>query len=179
MQRTVVVCVSILGLGWASAHAQQTQELPKPGPEHERLGFFAGHWKFEGEMKEGPMGPGGKVTMSDRCEWFDGGFGLVCHSEGESPMGHAKGLGIMTYSPAKRAYTYYGIDSMGYSDYATGQVEGDTWTYSSAGEMEGKKIQTRVTIREISPTSYKFKYEMSVDGGSWVTSVEGIETKVE
>jgi len=177
--RTIVVSwLSILGLGWGAAQAQQTQELPQPGPEHQRLGYFAGQWRFEGEMKEGPMGPGGQVTMSDRCEWFDGGFALVCHTEGQTPMGPAKGMGIMTYSPAKRAYTYYGIDSMGFSDYATGQVEGDTWTYSSESEMEGKPIRTRVTIQEASPTAYRFKFELSVDGGPWVTTVEGTETKM-
>ncbi|HEX9637557.1 MAG TPA: hypothetical protein VGB99_08495, partial [Acidobacteriota bacterium] len=73
MRKYGAALVSILSLGMAAAQAQQTQQPPQPGPEHQRLGYFAGQWRFEGEMKEGPMGPGGPVTMSDRCEWFDGG----------------------------------------------------------------------------------------------------------
>ena len=66
--------------------AQNPPAPPKPGPAQEKLAYFAGRWTSAGEMKPGPMGPGGKVSGTDVCEWFEGGFNLVCRSEGTSPM---------------------------------------------------------------------------------------------
>src|SRR6185369_10853252 len=73
----IVVSVS------AQFAAAQAPPAPKPGPENERLGFFVGKWTGTGEMKPGPMGPGGKMTTTDDCEWFEGHFSVVCHSAGE------------------------------------------------------------------------------------------------
>src|ERR687894_2577906 len=87
-----------LTIGSIQVAAAQGQQPPKPGPEHKRLGFFVGTWKGEGEMKPGPMGPGGKMTSTDTCEWFEGRFAVVCRYEGKGPMGPSKGLGILGYS---------------------------------------------------------------------------------
>lgn len=32
----------------AVATVALAQEMPKPGSEHEKLGYFAGEWEFEG-----------------------------------------------------------------------------------------------------------------------------------
>src|SRR5688500_18254741 len=86
----IVCAVSIvlvqLGLG---AQAPQPQ---KPGPEHQRLAYFVGTWTGDGEMKPGPFGPGGKMSSKDTCEWFEGGFVVVCRGDGKSPMGPIKNL---------------------------------------------------------------------------------------
>src|SRR5262245_33294027 len=60
---------------------------PKPGTEQKRIGYFAGHWNFQGEAKPSPMGPGGKISATETCDWFAGGFQLVCRSKGTGPMG--------------------------------------------------------------------------------------------
>src|ERR671936_650243 len=107
MTRTIVrlvACTATLAFSQLIAGAQ-APPAPKPGPEHQRLGYFVGKWTGEGEMKPGPMGPGGKMTSSDNCEWFDGHFAVICHSEGKSPMGSFKGIGILSYSPEEKAYT--------------------------------------------------------------------------
>src|SRR5215510_1218484 len=69
---------------------------PKPTAEHKRLGYFVGTWHTEGEMKPGPMGPGGKTTATDRCSWFEGGFAVVCQSDGTSVGAPMKGIGILS-----------------------------------------------------------------------------------
>ena len=56
----------------------QAPPAPKPGPEHQKLAYFVGTWTNEGEMKPSPMGPGGKITGKDTCEWFEGGFSVIC-----------------------------------------------------------------------------------------------------
>ena len=59
-------------------------------------------------MKPGPMGPGGKMTSTDNCEWFEGHYSVVCRSEAKTPMGANKSIGILGYNTEEKVYTYYG-----------------------------------------------------------------------
>jgi len=173
---TAFAVMSAAGLQFAAAEAQQA---PKPGPEHARLAYFVGKWTAEGEMKPGPMGPGGKMTTSDNCEWFEGHYSVICHSEGTTPTGPTKSIGILGYSPEEKVYTYYGVDnsSMTMASVPKGTLKGDTWTYTDAGTMGGKKYKSRVIIRELSPTSYSFKMDMQGPDGKWMPMMETRNTK--
>ena len=163
----------------AVAAAQGSQQPLKPGPEHQRLGYFVGKWTSEGEMKASPMGPGGKVTMTDTCEWFDGRFAVVCHSEGKTPMGPSKTIGIMSYSPEEKVYTYYAADNSGMTmaSVPRGTVQGSTWSYTDESLMGGTKVKSRVTIKEVSPTSYTFSMDMQGPDGKWAPLMESKSTK--
>jgi hypothetical protein len=168
--------VSLLGVLSASA-AEHT--APKPGPEHQRLGYFVGTWTTEGEMKPSEMGPGGKITSVDKCEWFQGGFSVICHSEGKSPMGPSKSIGILGYSTEERVYTYSGVDNSGMTmtTVPRGTRQGDTWIYTDESMMGGKKVKSRVTIKELSPSAYAFKMDMQDPEGKWATWMESKSTK--
>ena len=154
---------------------------PKPGPEHKRLGFFVGTWNGTGEMKPGPFGPGGKIASTDRCEWFEGGFAVVCRSEGKGPTGPMKGIGILGYSIEEKAYTYYGVDntSMIMSTVPKGTVSGKTWTYTDESTAGGETIKSRVTLQEESPTAYTFRMEIEGPDGKWIPVIESRNTKVQ
>jgi hypothetical protein len=173
---TALVVVSAAGPQFA---ASQAQEAPKPGPEHKRLGYFVGKWKAEGEVKPGVMGPGGKMTATDTCEWFEGQMSVICHSEGKGPMGPSKSVGILGYNPEEKVYTYYGVDNhMSMSSIPKGKVQGDTWTYTDESMMGGKKMRSRVTIKELSPTEYTFRMEIQGPDGKWMPAMESKNTKV-
>lgn len=173
-----VSTVSLFGIGVALA---QDAGPPKPGPEHKRLGYFVGTWKTDGAMEASEMGPGGKIASVDKCAWFEGGFSVVCHSEGKSPMGPVKSIGILGYSREEKAYTYTGVDSTGMTmtSVPRGKREGDTWTYYDESMMGGEKMKSRVTIKELSPAEYTFKMDMQTPDGKWVTVMESKSTKVE
>ncbi len=158
----------------------QTPAPPKPGPETQKLAYFVGTWTSEGEMKPGPMGPGGKITGKDTCEWFQGGFSVICRSDGKSPMGPMKSIGILSYSTEEKVYTYYGTDNSGMvmTSVAKGTVQGDTWTYTDEGLMGGQKIKSRVTIKQVSPTVQTFVMEFQGADGKWVPVMESKGTKV-
>ena len=47
-----------------AAAPEKKMEAPKPGPEVKRLGYFVGSWKTDGDIKENPMMPAGKMTSS-------------------------------------------------------------------------------------------------------------------
>jgi len=171
--------ITMISVAWlvlvAAALAQM--EMPKPGPELKKLDVFAGSWTLDGDMKPGPMGPGGKITETEKCEWMDGGFFLVCHSDFKGVMGSGTGVSYMGYSNDDKAYTYREFNSWGEFDDSKGSVDGDTWTWTSDEKMNGMVMKGRFTMKVTSPTSYNFSFEMSQDGTKWTTVMDGKATK--
>ncbi len=152
-------------------------EMPKPGPELKKLDMFAGAWTLEGDMKPSAMGPGGKMTETEKCEWMEGGFFLICHVDFKGAMGSGTGLTIMGYSPDDKSYTYREFNSWGEFTDSKGSVEGDTWTWSNEEKMGGTPMKGRFIMKVNSPTSYNFSYEMAPDGTNWTRVLDGKATK--
>jgi hypothetical protein len=178
-RKFAVLGACVVSFVWLQVASMAQTPPAKPGPENERLGYFVGKWTTEGEMKPGPMGPGGKLTSSDTCEWFEGGFAVVCRGEGTTPMGPNKSLGILGYSTEEKAYTYYGVDNsmMSMTSVPRGTLTGDTWTYTDESQMGGQKVKSRVTIKELSPTAYTFTMELQGPDGKWAPLMESKSTK--
>jgi hypothetical protein len=183
MTKALRVFAACIGVSLAGLQLLAAQAAPptKPGPEQKRLGYFVGKWTTEGDAKPGPMGPGGRITSTDDCQWFEGGFSVICNSNGTTPGGPSKSIGILGYSPEEKVYTYYGIDntSMTMGSVPKGTVQGDTWIYNDEGMMGGKKAKSRVTIKELSPTAYTFKLEMQGPDGKWASVMESKSTKAQ
>ena len=62
-----------------SAPAQMP--VPKPAPELSQLDYLAGNWILDGDLKPGPMGPGGKFTSTAHAYWMEGKFFLITESK--------------------------------------------------------------------------------------------------
>lgn len=176
---TVIAMSVLLGLAGAQSLIAQGTPGPKPGPEHARLGYFVGQWKLQGEVKPSPLGPGGKLAAADSCEWFEGQFSVVCRSEGTGPWGPTKAVGILGFDPEQEAYTYYEVNNspMTIATVPKGAVQGTIWTYTDEPMMAGKRVKTRVTITEVSPSQFNFKSEMLGADGKWATTFEATATK--
>jgi hypothetical protein len=158
-------------------YAQEPQ-LPTPGPEEKAVAAFAGRWNFEGKEEAGPMGPGGPVTFTENCEMFDGGFALVCRSEGKTSMGPMERLAIMSYDRQKKAYIYYAVEKDFPPFMAIGKNTGNTWNWDTETTMGGQTMKTKVTVTLTSPTTQTFDFKISTDGGkTWVPAVSGKSTK--
>lgn len=179
--RSIVSCVAV-ATSLFGIHVPLAAEdgAPKPTAEHKRLGYFVGNWKTEGKMEPSEMGPGGKMSGVDKCTWFEGGFAVICTSEGTSTMGPTKSVGILGYSAEEKVYTYSGVDNSGMTmtSVPKGKVQGDTWTYNDESLMGGKKMKSRVVIKEVSPTEYTFKMDMQKPDGTWATTMESKSTKM-
>lgn len=174
MKTTALISAVWLFLALA---AVAQMEVPKPGPEHKKLDVLAGSWTLDGDMKPSPMGPGGKMTETEKCDWMDGGFFLVCHTDFKSSMGDGAGLSILGYSADDKAYTYREYNSWGESMESKGSVDNDTWTWTNDEKMGGTIMKGRFTMKLLSPTSYTFIFEMSQDGTKWTTVMDGKATK--
>lgn len=176
MRRFSAIVVTTLLIATAAAIAQPP--IPKPGPELKKLDYFAGSWASTGDSKPGPMGPGGPMTMTSDGKWMEGGFFIVTQSEYKSAsMGNGSGTSFLGYDPLEKVYTYDEFNSSGEVVHAKGTVDGDTWNWTSEMKMGSQTIKTRFVEKILSPTSYTFKFEMSPDGTTWNTVMDGKATK--
>jgi hypothetical protein len=155
-------------------------KAPRPGPEHQKLGYFVGKWKGQGMTHENPFMPGGKFTSTDTCEWYEGRFAVVCRSSGKGPMGPTRSLGIMGYSAEEKAYLYYAVENgpMAMATVPKGTVEGDVWTYLDESKMDGKLVKSRYVMTLTGKDSYTFAWGIQGPDGTWKTLAEGKSTRV-
>src|SRR5439155_16561925 len=94
-----LAAVTLLATGVLRA---QAPAAPKPGPEQQKLAYFAGRWTEVGVVKPGPTGPGGPMNVTSNCEWFAGGFNIVCRLLLEKKNGETRSLGILDYRTARK-----------------------------------------------------------------------------
>jgi len=156
---------------------QSFGQMPTPAPELKKLEALSGTWNSEGDMKPGPMGPGGKMTMTDKYEWMPGGFFLVLHSTFKGDMGNGTATSFMGYNSDDKQYTYDEFNSMGERTHSTGTIDGDTWTWIGDNKMGGQMMKGRFIMKVVSPTSYTYKFDVSQDGTNWTTVMDGKATK--
>jgi hypothetical protein len=152
-------------------------QMPTPAPEIKKLEAFAGTWTLDGDLKPGPMGPGGKITENETCEWMQGNFYLVCHTDFKGDMGGGTGISIMGYSTDDKAYTYREFNSWGEFTDSKGKLDGDTWSWTNDQKMGSTVMKARFTMKVASPTAYNFMFELSPDGTKWQTVMDGKATK--
>jgi hypothetical protein len=179
MKRASTIFFVLLLCGVLPSIAQNPPQPPKPGPEQKNLNFFAGNWTMSGEVKPGPMGPGGKFTGTEHNEWMPGGFFLLSHTKGSGAgMGNQSGLAVHGYDAEKKVYTYDEFNSSGQNVHATGNFDGKVWTWTSDMTMGGQSMKGRYVLTQTSATACTFKFDMSSDGGkSWTPVMEGTGKK--
>ena len=173
-----LVAIGALATLCSSALYAQDPSAMKPGPEQKNLARFVGSWKMDGTMEASPLGPGGKMTGTEKCTMFEGGWHVVCDSTGTGPMGPMKSHAVLTYDRNTREYRYFGVNNMPDAEMATGTKSGNTWTFNSKMDMGGQTIQSRFTLVEKSPTVHTMTWEMSMDGKTWKSVMTGTSTKV-
>jgi hypothetical protein len=175
--RTGLARLALVTLLPGIASARARIETPKPAPELKKLEYFVGTWTAEGEMRPGPMGAGGKFTGTNHVQWMDGGFFLVTRSEFRGAMGRGVETSYMGYDSNDGTYTYDSFNSLGEASHARGRVDGSTWTWLSETRVGSQSMEGRLTIQVLSATAYEFRFEVSPDGATWKTVLEGKDTK--
>src|SRR4029450_1262328 len=187
MNGLIIVCICSLALSISSFAQAPTASPIATTPAAtgmsptNRLAYYLGTWRGEGETKGGPFGAAGKLSRTMTCDWFAGGFHLVCRGEETGPTGKRTFLNILAYDEKAKAYTEYGISSLGESEYSTGgSIVGNKRTFVKDldSDVKGKPTKLRYTEVQVSPTFYTYQAEASKDGGPWTVIAEGKVTKV-
>lgn len=145
--------------------AQEAPAAPKPGPEHAKMAFFLGSWNAEGEMKSGPLGPGGKFTYVANCDWMSGNFAILCPLRSADAWRTITGTSILSCAPAEKSPIYFDTNSMGQNTFSHSLAEGDSGF--GIGQVRtpqnGKTVHSRYTVKRLTDDSACFKYEMATE----------------
>jgi len=167
----VTLVAATMAFGQAPSH--------EPWPELKKLEYFLGDWFEEADVKAGPQGSGGRVTMHDHREWMDGGFFLIIRSEFTALKEDGTGISFMGYDPNAKVYTYDEFYSQGEVDHSTGHIEGDQWIWNMNDRKLGSQmVKARYRVKIVSPTFYMYQYETSSDGGkTWTLTMDGTGRK--
>jgi hypothetical protein len=176
--KRIAFVVGLVVLAFAVAILAQTP-APKPGPEHQKVGAFVGHWTYAGEYIAGPAGPGGKFTGEYTAQMILGGFFVQGHWVEKGPSGEQKGFETFGYNPATNNYlqTQYIDDGSMSSGEIT--VSGNIWNFSGATYIGGRQYKIRSTMTFAADLmSIVMKAEVSADGSSWTPFWDAIFTKV-
>jgi len=153
-------------------------QAPAPAPETAKLGYFEGTWKTDGEDQKGPFGPGGKMSGTEKCEWFEGRFALVCHANMVTPAGKGKSMSTYTYNAAKKTYSFDGIDSFGADISASGEFTDGVWRWISVpAAMPDGMVSVRYTVTPVSDREYTYTWEYARNKMAWQPGGKGRATK--
>jgi len=179
MKQFAAVCgVAFLALLIAGAvPAQEPAPAPKPGPEHLKLGYYVGKWASEGDIKASAVGPAGKYTYTETCDWLPGKFAILCKQDGNMMGGEFHGTSIMSYDAMQNSYVYYATNNWGENSYYHGTVEGDTWTWINEGKVNGQSIRARFTLKQVSPDLATFSFAMAMGSQPISSIMEGKQAR--
>ena len=100
-------------------------------PEQKRLDPMVGRWRVDVELKATPLTQAAKDSGTEECEWFAVRH-VVCRSDAKGPAGSYSQMRTFSYTPARKDYAVYAVDSLGTALLAHGQVSGDTWTFTTS-----------------------------------------------
>jgi hypothetical protein len=141
-------------------------EIPKPAPEMAMLDYFEGTWTCEGQTKDSPFGPGGKITSSATIHDAMRGFWQAGEIKGTMPnMPAFEGRFHTTYDPSTKQYTMLWVDSMGaWARSTSSGWQGDKMVYEGEMHMGGQKAMGRDTFMKSGADTMKHSWEMQMDG---------------
>jgi len=90
-----------------------------------------------------------------------------------------KQLEVFGYSSDEGAYTRYFINNMGNGGLETnGKVSGKTWEWNQDIKRDGKTLQVRGVVTEVSPDSWISKGSVTIDGGPMTQTYEIKATRI-
>jgi len=135
--------------------------------------YLIGKWSFDWDVPESPMGSGGKTTGTYTFKRIEDCFyeGTI---DAQSPDGPYKGKILIVYNPELKYLTWLETDSRGLSMLRTGRVAGDLGGYFThhwevpAFTYKGKVVRESGTTFFSSPSSFRFRPRVSLDGGEYV-----------
>jgi len=147
-------------------------DMPRPNEHHRALARLAGNWRGDEKMHPSPWDPqGGTATgeIENRVA-LDGLILVQDYRQVRAGAVTFRGHGVFSWSPGARCYELHWFDSMGMPPNAfRGALENGVLTMTS----EGPQGSSRVSFDLREEGEYSFTMDMSLDGRTWRTMMEG------
>lgn len=146
-------------------------EMPKPGPEHEKLHQLCGEFTGTETLLPSPWSPERQErTCTLRARSLENFFVVSDYEQYMGDQVTFRGHGVYSWDPSAECYRMYWFDSMGGAGgVADGHMEGNVLTFQSQSPMGHHRY--RYTFEG---SHVKFEMAMSQNGSDWETSMEGI-----
>jgi hypothetical protein len=157
------------------------EEMAPMGPPEEikALGFMVGDWKSHMKFRMTQESEEWMETTTDvACSWIAGGAALRAEYTGEMMGEPFNGVAITAYDRELGQYQDIWVDNMAarVSMYH-GQMKGDKYVSEGEDIWMGQKMLSRMTISDMTDTSYTWTMEHSFDNGeTW--QVMGMSTNM-
>lgn len=162
-----IFLISLVLLSTAVTFAETKPASP---PQWKKLSAFLGTWKSHGQLFDTPFSKSKEVDSTTNCFWSKSGDYMICDQTNSMPAHQ-----LTIYSAGKGGdFVAYTIGDPGVPPHMTKlTLNGNTWTYSSDFENNGKKTYFRTTNSFTSPEIYTFEAQYSEDGKHWKTMAQG------
>ena len=143
-------------------------EMPKPGPEMEKMKWMVGKWNVTETHEKSPWGPGGPGKGTAVVTLGPGGFSQVMEYNSTGPAGKFTGHGVTAWDPNTKSYRGAWADSMtpGIMTMEC-KEEGKDVVCSGENMMDGKKMAMRSRAVNPNPAGWSEVMEISMDGGPY------------
>jgi hypothetical protein len=177
--KSIATALALMLLLFAVALQAQTP-ASKPGPEHKKMEtYFAGDWTYEGETKLTPIGPAGKFSGKQTAKMILGGFFVEFRGEEKGSTITPQWTEIDGYDPTIKKYTWNSYDNSGGFQRITYTLEGNKMDFSGTLFTGGKQYMMRGETTFASDLgSAVGKFEISVDGKTWMPFQESKSTRI-
>ena len=166
MKRTLTRLLLAAVLGLPCTAAAQT-------PDQKRLDPMVGRWRVEVDLKATPLTQAAKASGTEECEWFAQRH-VVCRSEAKGTAATYSQMRTFSYIPARKEYAAYAVDGLGTALLGYGQLNGDTWTFTT----NQPAFNIRLTLK-MAATAYTAVAEYAGPDGKYLplSEVRGTRTK--
>lgn len=177
MRRTLIAALGFSALALAAqqpaaapaapAPKPAAFEMPKPGPEMDKLKPFVGSFRVDQHIEATSMNPASLSSGFSHVAEGPGGLSLLIdYTSHSGPMHGMKGHGVLGWDGEAKTYKQFWTDSMApMMVMSTGGWEGDTFIMRSEGTMMGKAYKEKDTYSGIGAEGFTITIEMSMDGG--------------
>lgn len=169
---------------WKALHSTWNSDLPagftiatgevkaEASAELKNLAWFVGRWEVEVDAKASPLGPAGKLILTNDCRWFPGGLAVVCYSTGAVPGGALyHDISILGYDAGTKTYVGSDLDNQGGLTPVTAAFKDGLWTMTGETRAGGKVTKLRSAMTAMTNDGYAGKAEFST-GGAWTLMSE-------
>jgi len=145
-----------------------------PGPQHQELSAFAGHWTSRTRVWENPDAKPVEFSGSAEYKMILGGRFLEVESRSQMNGAESHGLGIYGYDAFKEKYSFYNIhegDTQALVGLGDRDSAGVAITFSVTMDMPlaGERAKPiRAVLRKVSANRHLFEmYEKYLDDREW------------
>jgi aconitase B len=118
--------------------------VAQTSPDQKKLDVMVGKWTIDVDTKATPLSPASKASGTEDCQWFANRH-VVCRSDAKGSAGTYNQMRTLSYVPARKQYVAYTIDSLGSAIVAYGQVNGDTWTFTTDQPTFNIRLTLKIT----------------------------------